>query len=584
LPRIAAADVFERLTLGSRLASRAARALAGGVAFALIAAFPLTVAHAQRVLTSLDDATVVPRGSVRVGIGVNFSRADKRFASGRPGGAARGERESLGGDFALDSLAPGAGETITTLTPTLRSLSGQTALSLSLGALGIGINRDIRTIPFTMDVGLTSRITLGVLVPYVLVRNDVAVVPGAGGNLGLNPATVLTAARTRNGTVLAQMAAASSRLRAQLAACQSDPSGAGCGVLNANRPAALAFLTQVDAAATDLAAVYGTASAAGARFAPIVGSSLEQSIFARLSAFNVVYQNLLALPAESLLVTARPVGATRLTLNDVGSILSDASFGLGTAIGSTEHGHVGDIEVGGKVLLYDGFAASTSRRLARNSAVKLRLAVGAAYRFATGTIASPSDFTDVGTGDGAADIEARGYLDLVVGNYFWQSAVVRYGIPMKDTVTLRIPDPAAPFFPAAYREQVVNREPGTYIEAEWNPRLVLNDFFAIAGQYRYRRKDVDVFSGTFNVTDPSGKPVTLDAATLGPFSDTEEHRAGVALSYSTVAAYARRSGAPLELTLLLTRVVRGAGVPAATNVALSARWYHKLFGPNNLRR
>ncbi len=555
------------------------------MAFTLIAAFPIKVARAQRVLTSLDDATVVPRGSVRVGIGVSFSRADKRFASGRPAGAARGERESLGGDFALDSLAPGAGETISTLTPTLRSLSGQTALSLSLGALGIGINRDVRTIPFTMDVGLTSRITLGVLVPYVLVRNDVAVVPGAGGNLGLNPATALTAARTRNGTVLAQMAAASNRLRAQLAACQSDPSGAGCGVLNANRPAAISFLTQVDAAAADLATVYGTASAAGARFAPIVGSSLEQSIFARLSAFNVVYQNLLSLPAESLLVTARPVGATRLTLNDVGTILSDSSFGLGAAaIGSTEHGHVGDIEVGGKVLLYDGFAASTSRRLARNSGVKLRLAVGAAYRFATGTTASPSNFTDIGTGDGTADIEARGYLDLVVGNYFWQSAIVRYGIPMSDTVTMRIPDPAAPVFPAAYREQVVNRDPGKYIEAEWNPRLVLNDFFAIAGQYRYRHKDVDVFSGTFNVTDPSGNPVTLDAATLGPFSDAEEHRAGVALSYSTVAAYARRSGAPLELTLLLTRVVRGAGVPATTNVALSARWYTKIFGPNNLRR
>ncbi len=555
------------------------------MAFTLVAAFPIEVAQAQRVLTSLDDATVVPRGSVRVGIGVSFSRADKRFASGRPGGAARGERESLGGDFALDSLAPGAGETISTLTPTLRSLSGQTALSLSLGALGIGINRDVRTIPFTMDVGLTSRVTLGVLVPYVLVRNDVAVVPGAGGNLGLNPATDLTAARTRNGTVLAQMTSASSRLRAQLAACQSDPSGAGCGVLNANRPAAIAFLTQMAAAAADLATVYGTASAAGARFAPIVGSSLEQSIFARLSAFNVVYQSFLSLPAESLLVTARPVGATRLTLNDVGSILSDSAFGIAAGpIASTEHGHVGDIEVGGKVLLYDGFAASTSRRLARNSGVKLRLAVGAAYRFATGTTAAPSNFTDIGTGDGTADIEARGYLDLVVGNIFWQSAVVRYGIPMSDTVTMRIPDPAAPFFPAAYREQLVNREPGKYIEAEWNPRLVLNDFFAVAGQYRYRRKDVDVFSGTFNVTDPSGNPVTLDAATLGPFSDIEEHRAGLALSYSTVAAYARRSGAPLELTLLLTRVVRGAGVPAATNVTLSARWYHKLFGPSNLRR
>lgn len=572
------------MTRGSRLASRASRAVSGGVLFTLLAC-PIEAARAQRVLTTLDDGTVVPRGSVRVGIGVSFSRADKRFASGQPGGAARGALESLGGDFRLDSLGPGAGQILQTLRPTLRSLSGLSALDLSLGALSIGINRDVRTIPFTLEGGLTSRITLGVLIPYVLIRNDVAVVPGGGGNLGLNPASSLQAARARNAAVLAQLAASADRLRAQLASCQSDASGAGCGVLNANRQAALSFLTQVAAAAADIATVYGTSTAAGARFVPIVASALEQSIFARLSAFNVVYQSLLSLPAESLLVTARPVGATRLTLNDIGTILSDSSFGIAAgAIGSTEHAHVGDIEVGGKVLLYDGFAGLTSRRLARNSGVKLRLALGGVYRFATGSTASPGNFTDIGTGDGTADIEGRGYFDLIVGNHYWQSVIVRYGISASDTVTRRIPDPAAPIFPAAFREQVVDRKPGKYIEAEWNPRLVLNDFFAIAGQYRYRRKDVDVFSGIFNVTDPSGKPVTLDASTLGLFSDSEEHRAGVALSYSTVAAYARRSGAPLELTLLLTRVVRGVGVPAVNSVSITARWYHKIFGPNNLRR
>lgn len=572
------------MTFASRPASRAARAFAGGVAFTLVAACPID-AHAQRVLSSLDDGTVVPRGSVRVGIGVQFSRADKRYASGRAGGAARGELESLGGDFLLDSLGPGAGPVLRALTPALRSLSGQTALSLSLGTLGIGINRDVRTIPFTLEAGLTSRVTLGVLLPYVLVRNDVAVLPGGGGNVGLNPAASLQAARTRNGSVIAQLTSSASRLRAQLAACEADPSGTGCGVLNANRQAALSFLTQVDAAAADIANVYGTGTAAGARFVPIVSSALEQSIFARLSAFNQVYQSLLSLPADTLLVTARPVGATRLTLNDVGTVLSDSSVGIAAgALGSSEHGHIGDIEVGGKVLLFDGFAGLTSRRLARNTGVKLRLAVGGVYRFATGTTAPPSEFTDIGTGDGTADIEGRAYFDLLLGNHYWQSIVVRYGVSARDTVTMRIPDPAAPLFPAAFREQVVDRKPGKYYEAEWNPRLVLNDFFAIAGQYRFRHKDVDVFSGTFNVTDPSGNPLTLDAATLGPFSASDEHRVGVALSYSTVAAYARRSGAPLELTLLLTRVVRGAGVPAVSSAAMTVRWYSKIFGPNNLRR
>lgn len=547
---------------------------------------PLSAVQPQRVLGALEDATVVPRGSVRVAVGIAFSRADERFAPGGPGRATRGTREPLGADFSFDSLGPNAIEALTPLEAPLRSLSGQSALGLSLGALGVTMNRDVRTIPFSIEAGLTSRLTLGVLVPYVLVRNDVAVLPGGGGNLGLNPATSPGAARTLNGAVLTQLNGASTRLRSQLAACQSDPSGAGCAALNANRQAALALLSQADVAALDLAAVYGIATGAGSRFAPVVGSALEQAIFARLGAFNTSYQSFLGLPVDSVLIAARPVGATRLTLNDMSAILSDSAFGIAAApLGSLEHGHVGDVEVAAKFLLYDGFSAVTSRRLARVSGVKARIALGAAYRLQNGTTPSPNNFADVGTGDGSPDIEARGFVDLVVGNRFWQSAVVRYGAPRATTLTVRIPDPNTPSFPALYRTQHVTRAAGAYLEAELSPRLVLNDFFAVAGNYRYRRTDADEYTGTFTVTDLSGNTRTLDAASLGAFSNTEAHRAGIALSYSTVAAYAsRRSGVPLELTLLLSRAVSGAGVPDASTVALTARWYHKLFGPNNLRR
>ncbi len=569
-----------RFTCGALLLRRVAYALSSAISI------PLSPLHAQRVLGTLDDATVVPRGSIRVAAGISFSRADERFALGRPGGAPRGTKEPSGAGLSFDTLGPNAIEAIAPLAPPLRSLSGQSALSLSLGALGVAMNRDVRTVPFSMEAGLTSRLTLGVLVPYVFVRNDVAVLPGTGGNLGFNPAVSLAAARARNGTVLAQLNGASTRLRAQLAACQSDPSGAGCAALNANRQTALALLSQADAAALDLAAVYGTATGAGSRFAPVVGSALEQAIFARLGAFNTSYRTLLGLPIDSALVVARPVGAARLTLNDVTAILSDSAFGIAAApLESAEHGHLGDVEVGAKVLLYDGFHARASQRLARVSGMKARIAVGAAYRFANGLTAAPNSFADVGTGDGSPDIEARGYVDLVVGNRFWQSAVVRYGVPRTVTPAVRIGDPSTPSFPALYRAQRVTRTAGPYLEAELSPRLVLNDFFAVAGHYRYRRTDADRYTGVFTVTDLSGNTRTLDAASLGAFTNTEEHRAGIAFSYSTVAAYAgRRSGAPLEFTLLLARVVSGAGVVDASTAALTARWYHRVFGPNNLRR
>lgn len=547
---------------------------------------PLSTVQPQRVLGALDDATVVPRGSVRVGVGISLSRADERFSSGALSRAPRGTREPLGAGLSFDSLGPSAIDALTPVAAPLRSLSGQSALGLSLGALAVHMNRDVRTIPFSVEAGLTSRLTIGALIPYVLVRNDVAAVPGGGGNMGLNPALSVVGARTRNGSVLAQLNGASTRLRAQLAVCESDPSGAGCAALNANRQAALALLSQADGAALDLAAVYGTATGAGSRFAPVVGSALEQAIFARLGVFNASYQTFLGLPADSVLIAARPVGATRLTLNDLSAILSDSAFGIAAApLSSVEHGHVGDIELAAKFLLYDGFNGSTSRRLARGTGVRARVALAAAYRLATGSTAAADNFTDLGTGDGSPDVEGRAFVDLVVGNRYWQSLVVRYGVPFTVRLPSRIHDPNTPSFPGFHRMQQVWRTPGRYMEAELSPRLVLNDFFAVAGNYRYRRSDADKYSGVFTVTDVNGDQHTIDAASLGAFSATEEHRAGVALSYSTVATYAsRRSGAPLELTLLLTRAVGGAGVPAATTVTLNARWYHKLFGPNNLRR
>ncbi|MGH7710354.1 MAG: hypothetical protein ACREOG_03670 [Gemmatimonadaceae bacterium] len=543
-------------------------------------------AHAQRVLGSIEDATVVPRGSIRVSAGIAFSRADERFASGQPGAAARGEREPLGASFSFDTLGANAVEALSPVTQPLRSLSGQSALTLSLGALGVAMNRDVRTVPISIDAGLTSRLTIGVLVPYHFVRNDVAVLPGGGGNVGLNPAASSAAARTQNNAVVSEIHAASATLRARLASCEADPSGAGCTSLNANRQAALAFLTQADARVADLASVYGDATRAGSRFAPLVSSTLEQAIFARLDSMNASYRSFLGLPIDSLLISTRPVGARRLTLGDFNSILSDSAFGIIAApMASVEHGHLGDIEVGAKFLLYDGVGARTSQRLARVRGVKARLSVGAAYRFANGMTAAANNFADLGTGDGTPDIEARGYLDVVVGNRLWWSAVVRYGLPRSDTATVRLPDSSGFSFPAVYRQQTVTLTPGRYLEAEWSPRLVLNDFFAVAGYYRYRRVDKDQYSGVFTVTDVNGNTRTLDASTLGTFIDTEEHRAGFALSYSTIAGYAaRRSGVPLELTLLLTRVVTGAGVPADTRAGLTVRWYHKVFGPNNLRR
>lgn len=563
------------------------RGLPRAVAVLLVlTVIPGSVLRGQRVLGALEDATVAPRGTFRVSAGISFSRADDRFAPGYPGRTARGEREALGAGLTFDALDASVFDALTPLNAPLRSLSGQTAVDASLGALVVTMQQDVRTIPFRVDAGLTSRISVGALLPFVFVRNDVVAQPLGGGNVGLNPALSLAVARNTNGAVLSQLTAANSRLRGLLTACAADPTAPGCAPINANRPAAETFLSQSEAAASDIKKVYGDASAAGSRFAPIAGSALEAAIFARLTAFNTLFQSFFALPVDSVLVAARPVGAPRLSLGDLNTLLSDPALGISAApLESVEHGHLGDIELGIKVLLFDGFGTRPTLRLSQKPGVRARLAVGAAYRMANGMLAAPNNFVDLGTGDGAPDFEGRGYFDLILGSRFWWSAVVRVGIPREAEMLARVAPPESTAFPPASREQLVTFTPGKYLEAEWSPRLVLNDFFGLAGHYRYRRADPTEYRGSFSSTDESGNPVVLDAATLGAFSGSEEHRAGVALTYSTLAAYAeRRSGLPLELTLTYSKVIRGANIPDASIATITARWYHKVFGTNQLRR
>ncbi|MGQ0539255.1 MAG: hypothetical protein ACT4R6_09940 [Gemmatimonadaceae bacterium] len=544
-------------------------------------------AGAQRVLGALEDATVAPRGTLRVSAGISFSRADERYASGRVGGLARGEIEPLGG-MAFAALGPSAIEALKPLVQPLRDLSGLGTLSPSLGGLSVAIDQDVRTVPFIVEGGLTSRLMVGAVIPYVFARNDVAVLPGTGGNVGLNPALTIAAARIRNAAVLSEIAAAATRLRGRLATCQADPGAAGCSALNANRQAALNLVLQSEAAAVALSGVYGNGTAAGSRFAPLSGSALEQAIFARLGGFSSQYRTFLGLPADSVPIAARPTGAARLTTLDAAAIFADSAVGiLGAPFESVEHGHLGDIELAGKLLLFDGFGGSTLRRLEPGAGLRARVAVGAAYRLANGLTVAPNAFTDIGTGDGVPDVELRGYVDIMVGDRFWQSAVVRYGMPRPDKPLVRIPDAdgTGAVFPGRFREQRVERRSGSYLDAEWSPRLVLNDFFAVAANYRFRRAADDEYRGVFSVTDPAGNTRTVDAATLGASSGIEEQRVAVALTYSTVSAYARRrSGAPLELTLAFAQALSGAGVARSERVSLTARWYHKIIGANNMRR
>jgi hypothetical protein len=158
---------------------------------------------------------------------------------------------------------------------------------------------------------------------------------------------------------------------------------------------------------------------------------------------------------------------------------------------------------------------------------------------------------DVGTGDGQTEIEANGAADFVFGRRLWASVVARYGVQMKDEQLLRIPDVPQNPWQAEYREQMVSRDLGDYIELQATPRYVYNDYLSASLQWTYRKKAEDKYSGTFTVTDPNDEPVSLDASILGVGTEQTEQRIGGGATFSTLRAYDRGvARVPLEVQLL----------------------------------
>jgi hypothetical protein len=158
--------------------------------------------------------------------------------------------------------------------------------------------------------------------------------------------------------------------------------------------------------------------------------------------------------------------------------------------------------------------------------------------------------------------------------------VGRYGAQLVDQRTYRIPDVARNPFIMKYREQVVSRDLGDYIELEASPRWVYNDYLSLSANYLYRRKGEDKYTGVFTTEDPSGEPITLDASILGVGTEQREQRIGGGASFSTLRAYDQgRSRIPIEVQFSHWQSISGSGYsPKQFTTQIQMRYYTRLFG------
>ena len=531
-------------------------------------------APAQRVLGVGDDATVLPRGVFRLQTLAQWTTFNERYGP-------NGSLEPLGVDFTLDTLGVKQFPNLASLQAGIQQVTGNPNWNATLGNSLLDLRDRVSTFPFLFEVGLSKRLSLSVQVPYVSTQSMAFFnvnTTGTEGNLGFNPGLGSSAAMTQNAALLAQFTADSTSLKNALDNCAANPASSGCAQLNAQSTNAQALIGSAQIFARGVNSIYATSL-----FVPIAGTDAQRALEDRVAAFKAEYAAFAAYGVAPITSTGPFASQTRLTLLDAQRILSDSAFGIvADSLTSTAHAHIGDIDIGGKFLVYDSFGGATGARTSPHG-LNFRTAVGGIFRLPTGRVESPNNFIDVGTGRGAKAVEGRWFSDLLIGSHFWQSFVLRYNKPFADDQEMRITDLPNEVLAPLYRRQMVHRQLGAAFEFETTPRIVVNDFFSISGQYVYRHKAQDHYTGTFTV--PAAitgiGDITLDASTLDLETETWEHRAGGGVSFSNLYSFEQgKASVPFEVTYLHWQTVRGAGgnQPKFFTDQIQLRLYARLFG------
>lgn len=527
-------------------------------------------ADAQAVTGAGDDAIPVSKGTVRIRIAGQWNDWDAVYADSA-GGSGKRPLRSLVAQRALGALS------LPRLQPAeaaIRELTGQSNFSLSLGTLEASGDVRQSTAPISVDVGITRRLSIGVLIPYVESRDNTLLVlnrEGTGANVGANPAFGRTggaAARASNGALLREIAAARVALQAEITRCQVA-TASNCDAIRSNPAAAQQLLSIASATQTAVATLYGDSLRAGSPLVPLASTTLGSSINGSITALRSLFEGY---GVRSIGETSRPVGATTAYgPGSLDSLAADSALGLGySRLGNTRRAGIGDIDLTGSFLLYDTFGGSQARRLNnRGRALRSLLTVG--WRFGTAGADDATNAFDVPIGDGANALLLRSTTDLVLSRRFWLSASLRVVKPFADDRVVAIPLRTDSTFLSAFTLGRARQSLGQRTELEVAPRLAFGDFFGVSAAYMIRRVGESTLDAT-GTPSPSSVPMLLEST--APASTFQA--ASIGVSFSTLASYVRgRSRLPVEVMYTHTLPVTGSGgiVPAVSVDRLELRIY-----------
>ena len=505
-------------------------------------------ATAQSATSLLNDASVVPRG--RAAIEMRFApiRWDALFGTGDKGSSTRNIAWSLD----VDSLGTRALPFLATAETAIRTLTNSPNFLVTAGQLVSIANSRVLTVPLIVQYGVTSRLTVGFMVPLVETRSlvDVRLNPHQGfANVGPNPALLEEQAHAPSAALVSSLRSASTALQQKITACQTTPSDPSCASILAQRAEAEALVQRGGAFAAAVEQLYGTSTEhPGEPFVPLRSGLIQRSIDFQIQSLAAGYQNFLG----ANVITGSVTGASGPAANAVLQSLLTAA-GRDT-IAPIDRSSIGDISFGATFQLANTLLDSMSRR-------GYRVALNGTFRLATGEPADRNRLFDVGTGYGQNGIEFGAAADVQLGRRISATAVGSYTMQLGTVHVERVPTTANALLP------LTAPTPGEYsagnvIMASIKPRIRIAGFFAAYGQYTLTHTGADEYTLLSPVTDSTGNVISVAPAAPFGLASATAHQIGFGFTYSTIATGdARPTRLPFELSFTHLETIAASGGP-----------------------
>lgn len=506
-------------------------------------------AVAQSTTSLIPDATVLPKRAIGLRVLTSWTRYDQLMGVG--------DGHNIAATLNTDSLGTAAVPQFAIAESAIRTASGLSNFRLTAGNLvAIGDSR-IVTAPLIAQYGVTSRLTIGVVIPLVETRTTLfgQLNPHLGlANVGPNPALSNSSVLAQNASLVASFRGAAASLQQKLTQCQATPSGAGCSTLLDQQAAAQSLIQTTTVFTGAVENLYGTGDThPGQQFVPINAGPAQVAINTQVQSLSAQYQAFLGNTISGTFIGAGGPGA-RAAFQDLLASLGRDS------LHSTDRSSIGDISFGATYQLANTFGDTTQ---AAASATRYRVAVNGTLRLGTGQPASRQTLLDIGTGYGQPGIQIGGAADVQFGKRYTVTASGSYTTQLGTIDVGRLANPGNALLPLDISPLNLG---GTYsagnvVELSIVPRVKVAGYFALTGQYSLVHTAADQYSLGGAVPPATSASATLTG--LGAASASAQ-QVGFGFLYSTIVGPDRGPGRfPFEASFSHLETISASGGPIA---------------------